>query len=120
MTVTPYYSPAGDKITVLVSIGYGAGFSTWGVPELAYDHRVVEWWLEHNSDEYCSAVERFDSPENKEFKIKLREWGYGDVYLGGYADIELVWIERDRQWRIEEYDGNEHIVFADQQQWNSF
>lgn len=127
MMVIPYYSPDGSQVAVLVAPGFGAGWSTWGVPELAYDHRIVEWWMEHNDADYCRKIEesgmfsRPESPEHREFANKLREWGYGDhVYMGGYADIELVWVDCGRQWQIEEYDGNEYIVFADQQQWHSF
>jgi hypothetical protein len=31
------------QIAVLVSGGFGAGWSTWNQPELAYDKRVVEF-----------------------------------------------------------------------------
>ena len=48
------------KIGVLVSHGFGAGWSTWGSDELAYDKRVVEFWLSHKNDkEFMATVDEF-------------------------------------------------------------
>lgn len=38
------------KVAVLVSGGYGAGWSTWGSTNLAYDKRIVEFYLAHRDD----------------------------------------------------------------------
>ena len=121
----PYYNWNKTKIAVLVSAGFGAGWSTWNTESLAWDSRVVEWWLNHHSQEYGRAVTHsgFVSPASREyleFAAKLKEWGYENVYMGGYADINLHWIDAHRKWHIEEYDGKEYIVYADEQKWNSF
>lgn len=123
----PYFNVGKTQIAVLVSHGYGAGWSTWGVPELAWDSRVVEWWIDHHDMAYCQKITYTglfgveESAEHKEFAAKLKEWGYDEhTYMGGYANIRLEWVDRGRQWRIEEYDGSEYLVFADEQHWISF
>lgn len=120
MGVTPYYSEDRSMAAVLVSRGFGAGWSSWNKAELAYDRRVVEWWMKHHDREYCRKLDEREpaSPEYKEFSTLLKQWGYDHVYLGGYEDIKLYWVRRGCQWRIEEYDGNERIVFNDEQYWN--
>ena len=122
----PYYNEDKTKIAVLVSGGFGAGWSTWGAESLAWDSRVVEWWLNHHSQEYGRALEHsglFRTPPSREyteFAEKLKEWGYEHVYMGGYIDISLHWVDRYRKWRIEEYDGSEYLVYADEERWNEF
>ena len=37
-----------DELGVLVSYGYGAGWSTWNDKKLAYDKRIVEKFLDNN------------------------------------------------------------------------
>lgn len=46
-----YYNEDKTKFGVLVSYGFSAGWSTWEKPELAYDRRVIEFWLAHKNDE---------------------------------------------------------------------
>lgn len=54
--VEKYYNENGE-LGVLVSGGFGAGWSTWNSNELAYDKRIVEKWLENvSSDEMCNFV----------------------------------------------------------------
>ena len=50
-----YYNEDKTKYAVLVSHGFGAGWSSWNDPSVAYDKRVVEFWLTHHeSDEVKS------------------------------------------------------------------
>ena len=110
--ITPYYSADGKSAAVLVSTGYGAGWSTWNSPELAWDSRVVEWWLEHKDhwdlDYLCRGGEA-----DKFFE----SLGYEAPYYGGLSDIILVWVKLGRKWRIEEYDGAESIEYDDSIFW---
>lgn len=92
--VERYYNN-NDELGVLISYGYGAGWSTWNETELAYDKRVVEKWLENvSSDEMCNFVENL---------------GYKRPYMGGYKGLELEFVPRGTLFRISEYDGYEAI-----------
>lgn len=104
------------KIGVLVSHGFGAGWSSWGCDELAYDKRVVEFWLAHKDDEqFMRTVDHFgwgnepESAAHKEAMEFFSSLGYGSPYIGGFEDIELEFVEKGVPWRITEYDGAEDI-----------
>ena len=82
------------KTAVLVSPGFGAGFSTWNKPEMAVDFDLVEAFL---------------SGDKTRFAYILNE-KYENAYDGGVGDLEVQWIAEGTQFMIEEYDGNERIV----------
>ena len=42
-----YWNEDHTEIAVLVSVGFGAGWSTWNEKELAYDKRVVDLFIEY-------------------------------------------------------------------------
>ena len=78
---------------VLVSPGFGAGFSTWNKPEMAVDFDLVEAFLKED-------MERFNY---------ILEEKFDGAYSGGVGDLEVQWITEGTQFMIEEYDGNERI-----------
>ena len=94
------------EIAVLVSHGYGAGWSTWNDERLAYDKRVVELFDKNKPP--------INKKQEDEIKKKLKEMGYRTVYMGGYEQIEKVWIPKNVQFRIHEYDGSEHIQWLNE------
>ena len=110
------------KTAVLYSPGYGAGWSTWGEKELAYDRRVVEFWLEHKDDkEFMNNISRtFDSDESRATEDIFQKWGYDHVYFGGFKNIVLEWVEKGVPFKINEYDGWESIEFCDDVDWTVF
>lgn len=92
---------------VLISKGYGAGWSTWNIPEIATDPRVIE---------------AFENGVSEEEMLQLcQKWNlvneYGDLYMGGYDDLEIVEIPAGTLFSIKEYDGNEYIEKFDESQW---
>lgn len=108
------------KVAILVSPGYGAGWSTWERDELAYDKRVVEYWLKHKDDEeFMKEIDTWaDENSTKEAARKqFEEWGYPGVYFGGFKQIELVWLPKGTLFRIKEYDGSERIETNDSVNW---
>ena len=109
------------KVAVLVSPGFGAGWSTWGAKELAYDKRVVEFWLSHKDDkEYINQLDTYKKNETKEKASKLfKSWGYDHVYFGGFEDIKLVWIPVGTLFVITEYDGSEEIQTIGSIKWTT-
>lgn len=111
-----YYNEDGTKIAVLVSPEFGAGWSTWNDKALAYDKRVIEWWLAHKDDEkYMNKLTDFHENFLQAAAQELfQSWGYGPVYFGGLRDIEEIkWADCNRPFHIVEYDGAEGIEYLD-------
>lgn len=88
---------------VLISPGYGAGWSTWEDNGLATDVRIID------------AFERGISKE--EMHKLCADLGYGDVYMGGFINLTIVEIPAGELFRIHEYDGYESIVIFDPSKW---
>lgn len=112
-----YYNEDKTKVAVLVSYGFGAGWSTWNDKCLAYDKRVVEFWLDHNTVEFCHSVDAHShshpTAAGEIVNNFLESCGYQGTYLGGYGDIDLEWVPCGTPFRITEYDGNERIETLD-------
>ena len=88
---------------VLISPGYGAGWSTWEGKGLATDVRIVD---------------AFEHGISKEEMHKLcADLGYGDVYMGGFDDLRIVEIPAGELFQIRECDGFESIVIFDSSRW---
>ena len=88
---------------VLISPGYGAGWSTWNNSALAVDPRIID------------AFERGVSRE--EMHDLCEELGYGDVYMGGFEDLVVEEVPAGTVFRINEYDGYESIEEFDESSW---
>ena len=107
-----YYNDKGE-IGILVSYGYGAGWSSWseyGI-KLAVDKRIIEKFNEHiDDDEWCREIGSFhDNDIQTEFQNFLSSIGYDNVYLGGLKDCKLVFVPKGSAVRITEYGGNENL-----------
>lgn len=89
-----YYNENGD-LGVLISYGFGAGWSTWNDISIAIDKRVIEKYLE--------------KPSSDEMEEYLNTIGYEDTYMGGYSNLELEFIPKGTMFCIHEYDGAESI-----------
>jgi len=87
---------------VLVSPGFGAGFSTWNKPEMAVDFDLVEAFL-------SGDMTRFEY-------IVIEKYGE-NMYLGGMEDLEVQWVDEGKKFRIEEYDGSESVEVFDEEVW---
>lgn len=85
---------------VLISPGFGAGWSTWNTKELATDKRVVEAFESGMSEDEMSGY--------------LEGLGYEDVYMGGYSGCEIVEVPKGLRFIIQEYDGHESILILDE------
>lgn len=110
-----YYENEKGQVAVLVSTGYGAGWSTWNQRALAYDKRVVEFWLSKKDDEnFMKEIRSVSDNDAKKMTRELFEsFGYTDVYFCGLADVVLVWVDKGRHFRIFGYDGYESIEFLE-------
>jgi hypothetical protein len=94
------------KVAVLYSPGWGAGWSTWNSVSagdaLIFDPEVVEML--------------FAGVEDDEI-IEYCERQYPDGYFGGVRDLEVEWVPVGTQFKIEEYDGNESILYKENTGW---
>jgi len=87
-----------DKVGILYSPGFGAGWSTWGTsPGMELDQELAH------------AVEAGD--KGKIMEIVERNWP--DEYHGGVDQLAVEWVEQGTPYYINEYDGSEEIVFSD-------
>lgn len=90
------------SVAVLVSRGFGAGWSTWNTDfaeQLAMDKRIVEYVLsDQNRERSEDEVQEF-----------LESMGFTHVYCGGYEDLEIVMVKKGIYFEIREYDGSESL-----------
>lgn len=103
-----YWNSDHSAAAVLVSPGFGAGWSTWNEVEIAYDKRVIEYWLNHKYENE-QAVHDF-----------MESIGYPNIYCGGWKRMKLEWVPKGIKWRIDEYDGSECIIYYEDVRWNCF
>lgn len=104
-----YWNDKKTAYGVLYSPGYGAGWSSWNDKALAYDKRVIDYWMTHKHAKI------------KEVSKYLKELGY-DAYVSvsNWYNLELEWMRPLVYWRINEYDGSESIEILNLDNWNHF
>lgn len=90
------------KVGVLVSRGYGAGWST------------TEG---HNPFEPALVLAIQAGMPDTELQ-KIAEEIYGDEYYGGVEDLTIQWVPEGTLFRIEEYDGAESLHTLDSYHWH--
>ena len=128
-----YYNEDKSAVAVLVSPGYGAGWSTWGDKELAYDEDVVKFWLSKRDDkEWLKTCARYEVkgsdgrvrfPASEAYKEAMNFFssiGYDHPCMLGFENIRLVWVPTGRYFRINEYDGAESVVYMDEEGYVKF
>ena len=104
-----------DTVAVLVSIGYGAGWSSWAHTkeqrELAmFDPEIVQWILDGKPENHLTD----DLTRGPYFTKK-----YGDTYFydGGFFGLVIEWVKVGTKFRITEYDGYEDIQTMETISW---
>lgn len=89
-------------VGVLVSPGFGAGFSTWGYPtEAIFDPTLIE--LVENQ----KVQEAVDYCEDK----------WPKEYSGGVQTLRVAWVPEGSEFVIEEYDGAESLMLKEEYNW---
>lgn len=116
------YKNERGEIAVLVSDGYGAGWSTWNhYPEIAWDKRVVELFMSLTAAEVAALAGLFGGSSGMDWvQRKMDEWGYTSIYWGGFDGCSIKWVPAGTAFRITEYDGAEHIEYRDTTEWVVF
>lgn len=97
------------NVAVLFSPGYGAGWYTWhNQEELIYHPTLIEM-VEQNrqseiTEELCrTLVTNFDENDY--------------IYVGGAEDLRIEWMPLGSQFKINEYDGAESILYKENDWW---
>jgi len=92
-------------VAVIISNGYGAGWSTWNPgpnrETLVFHPKLVE------------LIESGQCNQDNMLALLTELIGKIDtvhVYLGGIEDLTIKWLPEGTRFRIEEYDGKEYIV----------
>lgn len=94
------------KVAVLISPGYGIGWST-SVPTklreiLLFDKRFVE---------ACEAQVIDIDPLTEVVLGDCFDFNYySDFYSGGWCNVEIVWLDEGTQFAVLEYDGCETVA----------
>lgn len=98
-----------NHVAVLVSSGFGAGWSTWNYdyPQMLFDPTIAEMLEgdETNEEELFKKIEAYCSEK------------YPDAYLGGLDGLYVEWLPVGTAFRIHEYDGAESIDIRDEMNW---
>jgi hypothetical protein len=99
------------RVAVLISPGYGAGWSTW-------NSRYREWAL--FSPEVVAWVEagKPGGEDGEELKAIAKAAIGDDFYLGGADDLEIAWLLPGTNFRIEGYDGSESLEVSYDIKWS--
>ena len=116
------------KVGVLVSSGFGGGFSTWGAPEEAiFDPFLIKLVEEKYNMEFVpnenggfTQLKVWDDPKYKELTQKMIDYvakTYEDAFTGGVEDLVVRWIPQGSKFIIEEYDGSESLQLLDETNW---
>jgi len=96
------YNQTGE-FAVLVSPGFGAGWSTWGA-DVFDPAAVVSVLSSLTCEDYEGLFEELNG-------IPVEE------YTGGYRDLEVIWVKPGTQFRVEEYDGSESLIVNSSDYW---
>lgn len=103
--IKKYFNENGD-VGVLVSGGYGAGWSTWNSSkELLFEPTVIQMILDDadpkDVEAYCESK-------------------YGeDEYFGGVNGLHIVWLKPGTEFYIDEYDGAEGLIQKENHNWST-
>ena len=89
------------KVAVLVSSGFGAGWSTWNGDciDIVFHKEIAEYIDKNGSitEEVAKDILNDDS-----------------IYTGGVSQLEIQWLDVGTAFRVTEYDGNEDLEVIDQ------
>ena len=89
------------RVAVIVSPGYGAGWSTWAQDRnVCFDPILVEW------------IEK-----GKVGDPPLDHYGDSAPYCGGLRDAVIRWIPQGTGFEITDYDGSESLRYLDADEW---
>ena len=116
------------KVGVLISPGWGGGFSTWGYPtEAIFDPTLIEMVEERYNMEFVpnekgglTQLKVWKEPKYIELTQRMVDYceeKWPEEYSGGVPDLQVVWVSEGTKFQITEYDGSESIEFLEEINW---
>lgn len=93
-------------VAVILSRGYGAGWSTWA--DTKENQHILAF--------HPKLVELIESGKVEEMRgTEVHRWvesvfGITGMYFGGWDGLYIKWIAQGTRFRIDEYDGAEYII----------
>jgi hypothetical protein len=94
------------KVAVLISEGYGAGWSSWNdeYPDMIFDPEIAQMV------EDGKTYKEIDEVATKK---------YPKAYLGGSGGLVVKWLPIGTQFIVEEYDGYESLLVNSETEWRT-
>ena len=92
---------------ILISPGYGAGWSTWNTPEMAFNKNLIDLF-----ESGCTREEMHDACLKLGYEADM-----GGPFLGGFGQLEVRHIPKGKLFKIREYDGSEYVEIFDPNEW---
>lgn len=96
-------------VAVLVSPGWGAGWSTWANSDMAetllFEPDVVAWVESGKLDAFPDLQTKY----GKKFYFPIND----------LEDLEIQWVPVGTRFRIEEYDGSESLRLEHEITWQT-
>lgn len=93
------------KVAVLISPGFGAGWSTWAGDE----YREIALFHPRFVEAHEAGVDLGDIDA-----VIAAVTGKDEAfYSGGWRDIEIVWLDQGTRFLVEDYDGSESLRLVD-------
>ena len=121
MSKVERYINEDGKVGVLISGGYGAGWSTWADSKdrefFLFDRGLVTLALEKEAA-WISQDNPVIEMNTEELEDYLKENGI-DSYTGGWAGVYVKWMDQGTEFIVEEYDGSESLRYRDNEDWMS-
>lgn len=97
---------------LLISQGYGSGWSTWNCPEMATDKDLIRLF-----ENGCTCEEMRLLCLKKRYGAKSRYNGLATPYMGGFNRLKIVEVPKGALYRINEYDGAESVEVFNPDKW---
>lgn len=95
------------EVAVLISPGYGAGWSTWNLSEDNSKQMLF-------SPELAAAILAGSTPKEVEtLAVSL----FPDAYHGGAMYLEVEWVPVGKRFIVTEYDGAESLKHLEEVDW---
>lgn len=100
-----------DKVAVIFTPGWGAGWSTWGLPEDAvFDPQLARLVIKRNEDNWKEVSEEILAYVEKQWP---NEFHYG------VEDLVVEWLPVGTKFTIEENDGYERLLTEEELTWTA-
>jgi hypothetical protein len=95
------------QVAVAYSPGFGAGWSTW-----EYNNKLTDTLIFH-PDIINMILSNKQSEIDKDWLVEHFGEEFKNVYCGGASNLSIEWVPVGTQFRIDEYDGSEHVITLD-------